>query len=209
MDDKKDIRKKYARKLDSDIAEQQVEDAQDRVAEIEAMQKAREEYSLDATDEKILKLLIEYPSINKLKLAQLVGLSRNGLRGRITKPAFIKAMADLQRNGVEMVKELQDIAMKRMRKLIYSKQEKIALEASKFVLQPVFNLATVNVATVEEKIYRVQYGEGGQVLTSTELVEGKAKELSPSEMLRKIEQETIEGMISDEGNSSTTETPQP
>jgi len=134
-------------------------------------------------------------------VAQILGITRKTLYLRLQKPAALRAMADLQKNGVDLVKEVQTSAMRRMRRLVQSGDEKIALEAAKFVLMPMFNHAQLNVNEVKERIYRVQFGEGGQMFTDVQSVENNDKKLTPLDLLKQAEQ-GIEQQVKDKATNA-------
>lgn len=138
---------------------------------MKAMQDARTNYELDKTDERIIQLMIEYPSITKTRLALVLGVTRKTIHARLRKPSVQRAFVDLQKSGIQLIKDVQEQGIRRLRKLIQSTDEKIALDAARFVLLPMFNQSSVTVNNVQDKIYKVQFGEGGQLYTDVQLLE--------------------------------------
>lgn len=152
-----------------------------------AMEKAKAEFDLDKCDERIIQLIVEYPAMSKTRVAKLVGICKNTLVKRMKKPAFQRALEDIQKNAGALLQEVQTAAMRRLRRLINSSDEQIALNAVKLALTPIFNQATVNVNNLEERIYRVQFGEGGQIFQETiDVPADKAQKLKMADMLKSI-----------------------
>ena len=150
---------------------------------MKAMQDARTDYELDKTDERIIQLMLEYPAITKTKLATVLGFSRKTIHDRLRKPSVQRAFVDLRKNGVQLIKDVQEQGIRRMRKLIQSTDERIALDAARFVLLPMFNQGSINVTNVQEKVYRVQFGDGGQMFTDMETINVGDDKLQPLDLL--------------------------
>lgn len=164
------------------------EEIMGKVVRMKAMQDARTNYELDKTDERLVQLMIEYPAVTKTKLAEVLGVTRKTIHTRLRKPSVQRAFADLQKSGVELIKDVQSQGIRRLRQLIQSKDEKIALDAARFVLIPVFNQSSLSVTQVQEKVYRVQFGEGGQLFTDIQMLEEKTDDkLKPLDFLKNNE----------------------
>lgn len=156
---------------------------QSKLDMIKTMQTARRDYELDQTDERIIQLLIEYPNITKTKLGEVLGVTRKTIHCRLRKPSVQRAMTDLRKNGIELIKDVQTQGIRRLRQLIQSKDEKIALDAARFVLLPVFNQGNLTVSQVQERVFRVQFGEGGQLFTDVQMVDKEESKLKPLDLL--------------------------
>lgn len=153
----------------------------------DTLEQAKKEFELDKLDERIIQLLVEYPTMAKTKIAKLCGVSNQTLYNRMKKPTFKRALEDLQKNAGALLQDVQTAAMRRLRRLINSSDESIALNAVKLALTPVFNQSTVNVNNLEERIYRVQFGEGGQIFQETiDVPADKAQKLKMADMLKNI-----------------------
>lgn len=175
--------KTHLRSAPEPLSLEQQADAAARAKEMEARQRATFPYELDKMDERMVGLMIEYPGITKTKLAGILNVTRKTLYAHLAKPAVARALVDLQKNGVDLIKEVQTSAMRRMRRLIASPDERVALDAARFVLQPMFNQASLHVTETQEKVYRVQFGEGGAMYTDVEMIDKARKKLTPLELL--------------------------
>jgi hypothetical protein len=153
----------------------------------DAANSAANEFDLDKLDERLIQLIVEYPAMPKTRIAKLCSITKQTLYNRMKKPSFKRALEDLQKNAGSLLSDVQTAAMRRLRRLIQSSDETIALNAVKLALAPVFNQSTVNVNNLEERIYRVQFGEGGQMFQETiDVPADKAQKLKMADMLASL-----------------------
>lgn len=122
-----------------------------------------DKWRIDELDRVIIKHLVEYPNTTQKELAKVANLSMSGIRHRINRPAFKKAMEDLHAKTEEIFLKAQTLAARRLMKLIQSDDDTIALRACNMALQPMINKATIDVNQSIEKVYRVRFGEQGQM----------------------------------------------
>lgn len=120
-------------------------------------------FELDPVDHKLIQMKMEYPKISVRELALHVGFSPSGLNKRMSRPAFKKALADLAQHAQELLADTQTQAMRRLKRLISSKDESIAMQAVRLALTPMLNVSTIDVTTTKEIRYRTQFGEQGQL----------------------------------------------
>lgn len=120
-------------------------------------------YKLDEVDHKLLRQLMEYPETTQKELAKMVGFSPSGLKKRIDRPAFKNAMKDIHLKTMDIFLKAQKLAARKLMKLVQSDDEQVALKACGMVMAPLINQATLNVNASVEKVYRVRFGEQGQM----------------------------------------------
>jgi len=118
---------------------------------------------LDAVDREIANLLIEYPSLPKTKIAEIVGIARKTLYVRMAKPAFQKLMREWYMPEEGLKKEIKNDALRRLRKIIKLGADEVALRACQFILSADYDKSTLEISGVQERIYKVQFGDGGQL----------------------------------------------
>jgi len=169
----------------------QEEEIKRRSSNIEEYNRVRDSYKLDTTDEKIIQINLEYPGIHIDTLATLLDIPKKEIRDRLKKPSVARAMADLQKGTIALITEIQTAALRRLRRLIASPDERIATSVAKFVLQPIFNTANIAITNVSEKRYVVQFGEGGQMFTDTKIISGEDKKLTTLELLKQSDEDEI------------------
>lgn len=128
-------------------------------------------YHLDDIDRVLLNQLREFPRTGLKELGEMVGFSAAGVKRRLDRPAFSKALERMSEETLSILVRAQRQAVLRMQQLIASKDEKIALEAAKSVLAPMLNKAEISLKQVEEVIHQVQLGEKGEIITNTIEVE--------------------------------------
>lgn len=131
----------------------------------------RGQFVLDEIDHNILKHLMEYPEATWKDLSVVAKLSVNAVKARYKKPAFQKALSDIRAKTLDLIERAQNQAIRRMMKLISSPSERIALEASKYVLNPLLNSAQVELKQFKEIVYKAEFGEGGQIISTKEGIE--------------------------------------
>lgn len=130
-----------------------------------------EAFRLDEIDHQILKHLMEFPEATWKELGLIVDRNPRTVQARYRKPSFQNALKDLRAKTWDLVERAQNMAIRRLMKLIQSKDERIALDAAKYVLQPMVNTANVNVQQFQEMVYKADFGENGQIITSKAGVE--------------------------------------
>ena len=127
-----------------------------------------ERYHLDAVDQALLRQLTEFPETTIQDLAALVGYSPGGIKKRLKRPALRKAIAEVQQSTNEALKSLAHLSIKRLKGLVSSKDEKIALNACKVALEQFSNATTSKDQEYQEVIYRSRFGEQGQLISEKE-----------------------------------------
>lgn len=93
-----------------------------------------DKYNFDEVDKVLFSILTRHPAASVLELAALVNMSRGAVRVRIKRPAFTKAMEEFNGTLEDHLKRVKLSAARRLAELVRSKDEKIALEACKFIL---------------------------------------------------------------------------
>ena len=118
-------------------------------------------YVMDEVDKHIVRLLVRFPKISQAAVAKEIEMSTAQTRNRMNKPAVQEALAELARNAVDQIKDVQADAMRTLRDLLRSKNETIKLQAVKLALASVFDAQdSGNEMTVT---YKVRFGEQGQM----------------------------------------------
>ena len=128
------------------------------------------DYELDEIDKKIIQLCIKYPGINKSEIVRVIGhpLTSNNIQNRLDKPAVKKAMSEQLMKIPELTTKAQELALKRIIQMIQGSNDKMALEAAKVVLFPLFTSnrlgGPINVTQSPERIvFQTRIGDGGEV----------------------------------------------
>jgi DNA-binding Lrp family transcriptional regulator len=130
-------------------------------------------YILDETDHKLLKHIIEFPQTSFKELGKIIGMSANGVRKRYKKPAFQKALEDIKSETWDLIRRAQNLAARRLMKLVQDSDKKVALRACELIMQPLLSKAEVEIKNVQEVIYRTRFGEQGQLISEKEEIEAE------------------------------------
>jgi hypothetical protein len=129
------------------------------------------DYELDEIDKKIIQLSIKYPGINKTEMMRAIGPAithQTHLQNRLDKPALKKALSEQLMKIPELTTKAQELALKRIIQMIQGSNDKMALEAAKVVLFPLFTSnrlgGPVNLPEGSERIvFQTRIGDGGEV----------------------------------------------
>ncbi len=122
-------------------------------------------FELDAIDHKMLKHIMEYPETTNVQLAAVAGIAESTVRLRYKKPAFQNALKDLRASTWDLIERAQNMAIRKLMKLIQDPDKRIALEAAKYVLKPKLDQAPVQINQLQEIIYRTRFGEDGAIIS--------------------------------------------
>ena len=129
-------------------------------------------YRLDEKDDFILRHLIQYPNTKVKELSEILNLGHEAISNRIKKPAFQKALKDIKADAWDLVKRSQEKALRRLMKIIETGKDKDAIDASRIVLNPMFQQFNERTAKdIKEVIYATRFGEGGQMIAETKEIE--------------------------------------
>lgn len=90
---------------------------------------------LDSTDRAILQILKRKPTFKQADVARELGLSRNAISKRYSKPILAAAIEDLQTGIEESINEARRLAARRIQELVDSDNESIALKACQSLLE--------------------------------------------------------------------------
>lgn len=131
-----------------------------------------EDLTLDDVDKKMLKIIYEHPQLTQVEIAKLLGVSRSTVQNRYAKLSFQKAIADMHASTFDILKKAQRAAMQTLMRLATQRDDnKIALDAAKWLTQPMLAKAEINVNEVKEIIYSTRIAEGGILIKDKEIIE--------------------------------------
>jgi hypothetical protein len=137
------------------------------------------EWSIDEIDKKIIQLSIKFPGIPKKDLLRALDekIDERELKERLNRPAFKKALSEQLMRIPELTEKAQELAIRRIIQMIQGSNDKMALEAAKVILFPLFasNRLGGPLARIEgtEKIvFQTRIGDGGEVVRDM-IVEGE------------------------------------
>jgi hypothetical protein len=94
----------------------------------------KEDFELNEVDYKILQLTLDYKELTDAKIAEIVGLSRMQVNKIKNKPAFRKVFLQYQMKAIDIILSAKTEAAIKMKRLIKSKDEHIAIKASENIL---------------------------------------------------------------------------
>lgn len=123
---------------------------------------------LDALDMLILGLLRDEPDITQDRIAKKLKRNRATVMRRMKRPEMADAIIDIKGSVEEILEQAKHLAARRMKRLILSKSEAIALKASSEILKA--NLSPAEVAGGNEVRFVTVVNEVG-VLESKPVVE--------------------------------------
>lgn len=121
-------------------------------------------YELDDTDQKLMQFMAKYPDAAVSEMMRLTGLTRHILEKRMERPAFVSMMRRVKESIEDIIIRGQRAAAIQLVKLVNSKNEKIALEAARILLNPMLNKHTTETKFSKEVIFRSQIGREGQMM---------------------------------------------
>lgn len=93
------------------------------------------DYELNDTDKTVFKLQLEYPELTQKQLSKLVNLTESQLSRIVNKPAYEKAKEEFDKSWIEILLKGKHKASRKMLELIDNDNPRIALDASKAILQ--------------------------------------------------------------------------
>lgn len=127
--------------------------------------RVREFYAVDPLDKEIIKILYEHPTASYREISGLLGVTTRQVEKRVRKPGVMKRLSDARMDVDELVKKGQEIGLKKLIGLSGSKDEFIALQASKLLSAPALASAMVRGGGLPPSgvVYEVQVGPQGQV----------------------------------------------
>ena len=94
-------------------------------------------HRLDAVDRLMLTIVAAKPAISTTQLSKDMGMSFRLIKKRRDRAIFQTSLFDVQKDALECVKDMQKEAAHRLKELISSDDEKIALGAIQTVLRPI------------------------------------------------------------------------
>lgn len=137
------------------------------------------DWTLDEIDKKIIQLSIKFPGIGNSEMLRALDakIDLRELKARLNKPAFKKALSEQLMRIPDLTEKAQELALRRIIQIIQGSNDKMALEAAKVVLFPLFasNRLGGDLARIEgtEKIvFQTRIGDGGEVVRDM-IVEGE------------------------------------
>lgn len=142
----------------------------------ESKPKILDKYHLDNVDQLLLKQMVEFPESSLRELASVVNYSVPGVRNRLLKPAFKKALSELQQTTEESLRGLAHYAIKKLKHLMDSDDERVSLDACKTVWTAYQNISDSN-ANMTRISYEVQFGTQGQLFKNIKAEEQKHESL--------------------------------
>jgi hypothetical protein len=139
-------------------------------------QKIETMYRLDAIDHKIIEIFQENPLATHKEVAALLDLSKKQIELRMKKPGIRKRLDDMRSSVQQLIQRAQILGVKRLMQLMVSRDEWVALQASKAILAPLLNVGKIQVDQTNRSIvYEVQIGKEGQIYqTARELADPSA-----------------------------------
>lgn len=94
----------------------------------------KEDYELSEIDYKILQLSLDYNDLTDKQISEIVNLTREQVNKIKRKPAFKKVFEMYQKKAIDIIIGAKTEAAIKMKRLIKSKDERVALKASENIL---------------------------------------------------------------------------
>lgn len=94
------------------------------------------------TQLKILKCFRDNPEVTVRQISKIIGITTPQIYRHLKAPNLAEAVREIKGSVHEIVADAQRIAAKRMKRLIMSENENIALKASAEVLRPMLDSAS-------------------------------------------------------------------
>jgi predicted DNA-binding protein (UPF0251 family) len=136
--------------------------------EVEVLQPfSASDLELDELDRKILKTLVDFPELTQEQIAIALGISKSNVYQRLTKPAFKRARADMVKDFIDLLKDAQSAAVRRLRSLVQDQDKNIALAAIRLAMAPYINSGVLSIKTQSTVVHSVRFGDGGQLIRET------------------------------------------
>ena len=136
---------------------------------------------LDELDNRILRFKIEYPGATLADIADALNNVRSAeaIAQRIKRPAFVKAMEDVQMTAWDVLVKVQGLAARRLMRLVGDPDAKVSIKACEIALNPLVNKPpTLTNNTFIQMVHEVSMGAEGQVYRSVKSVSEDAKEVA-------------------------------
>lgn len=134
-------------------------------------------YNLDHIDREIVKYLLRDPGATNLEIAQLLNLSDAAISYRRRREVFQKALSEQLMGAPELFKKAQEMAIRRLMKIIQGTNDKLALEASKIFMLPLVQSqmpAQIAPPVEEVVIFKTRIGSTGAIIRES-MMDGKEK----------------------------------
>ncbi len=129
-----------------------------------------EKYQLDNIDQLLLKHLARFPDTTTSELARLVGYSPTGTQKRLQKPAFKKALAELQEATDSALERIARRAINKLETLLDSDEQKVTLKACEITLAHYFNLKRLTKGVpLADITFTTQIGDDGTILRAMDV----------------------------------------
>ncbi|WP_276979146.1 hypothetical protein [Flavobacterium filum] len=94
-----------------------------------------DDFELNETDKQVFKFQLQYPEISQRQLCKLIGVNETQLSRIVNKPAYKKAKAEFDKNWIDILLEGKHKAARKILQLVDNGNPRIALDASKSILQ--------------------------------------------------------------------------
>jgi len=136
-------------------------------------------YIADAVDRRILEHIARFPSARTPQIAEAVGMTRQQVHKRMTRPVFKRHLDNLFMSTKNLVKKAQEKAMREAIKILDAQGMdrdllKIKVDLIKTVMAPILNKGTLDINEKQEVIFRAKVGASGTVLQ--EVIEVEAED---------------------------------
>jgi DNA-binding Lrp family transcriptional regulator len=125
--------------------------------------KIKEIYRTTEIDKKIVDIIHDNPLVTYKEIGALLDISTRTVQLSMRKPGTRKMLDDMRASINQLVSRGQMIGLRRLMRLAMSKDEWIALQASKILTAPVLNVAKVSTEFNGQMTYEVQVGPTGQI----------------------------------------------
>lgn len=109
----------------------------------------KEDYELNEVDYKILQLSLDYKELTDARIGEIVNLTGRQVNKIKNKPAFRKVFLQYQMKAIDIILSAKTEAAIKMKRLIKSKDERIAIKASENILGDDLKEKTSDKAPIE------------------------------------------------------------
>jgi len=149
---------------------------------INRAEKVQAQFTLDALDTKICEILYEFPATTYPQLAALTGATIKQIRWRLEKPAVRKKLENLSKTKEDLIKDAKVLGLKKLMRLMYSKDDWVALQACKIVLAgELMHGAKYTGESGVGIIFETQVGDQGQIIQTATRLEKKVPQIGPGQ----------------------------
>lgn len=140
-----------------------------------------EKYRLDAKDQQLLALVMEYPDAPLHELGEVLGgISKQAVHQRVTKPAFKKALSELLMQQEDLIAKIRNRALRKLQGLLNSNNERIALEAARLALGAILDPKSgADISMPVSITFKTRISESGSVTREVETIEAEKTNTSP------------------------------